>query len=238
MTAPPRIALSIGAELRGWEAEAIAALREAQGIALLGWMEAPGAGARKAAGRLPAAVERSMAGHPLLAISGSKALDGLERIGTPQAEGCDIILHLGGAAPDALQGTKGMRHWCYRHGDGEPGSAFPPGIRESILGLPYARFRLVDCAEGMLLQECAVPLEGDPAADAAAIAALAARWPVQQLRAIRAHGETPAVPAEPFAKLPAVNWWALWRWRWRRLLGRQVPRGFDESGPWNIGVLY
>lgn len=236
MSAPPRIALSIGPRLRGWEAQAIAALRAEPGLALLGWMEAVGQGARRL---LPTALARKADAHPALGAGDAAALNGLRRLSRQEAAEAGIILHLGGSAPDAPITPDGNRHWCFRHGDGTPGSACPPGMRESILGLPHARFALIDCAEGGVLHECVIPLEGAPFADAATIAALAALWPVQQLRAIIAHGHRPPeAPSKPGPALPPVNWWRLLRWRWRRMAGAPALAPLDESGPWNIGVLH
>ncbi len=235
-----RIAISAGPWLNAWEAEAALHLNECPLADVVGWWSIEAKKSDGAKPALPAALERAIrASARFTGTDARGSLSGIKALAAPANADADIVLHLGGSEPAAPPHHAQQRHWVFRHPDGAAAAHFPPGVREALLGERFARLQLVDAGNGLLLKECCLPADDDYLAVAEAAVAQAIHWPRERLAdEALDDGKLPGITADTERPLPTPNGWHLLRRAWQRWLGRGGHPVLDESGPWNIGVLY
>jgi hypothetical protein len=145
------------------------------------------------------------------------------------AEEVDVLIHLGGTPPEALEGIARRGLWSYRWAAPVGWEAAPPGLVEHVLRIPLTRIALECCTGGrwQVLRQasCLHQPERLRAMMHAAIA-----WPLQLLRQERVEAEERAG-----AEIDAPGLMTC--------IGRAMPllprleRRRSRPVEWNIGVL-
>jgi len=235
---PVRVALSIGDAFRAWEADVVAAIKNTSIAEVVGWHRAETGTNLATRARLPSSVERAIEeDHRFGTVPLSEAVAGLAALAGSNHDGIAVVLHLGGSEPSTPD--KGaVRHWSFLHADHLPGAALPPGLRESILEMHQASFRLVDLTHGHVLKECLAPVDGSLLETANRIVQLAIKWPVQCLLEEQIAVGAPGATALEEIDFPSISPWRILARKWRRFWGSSSRPALDNSGPWNIGVLH